>query len=54
MTNTNAKRETALFFINELRCDGAKRKDIVEALVTELAITKANASYYVDRVAKAA
>ncbi len=46
------KRSTALFFISELRYDGAKRKDIIQALVEELSITKANASYYVDRVAK--
>lgn len=54
MTNATSKRETALFFINELRYDNAKRKDIIDALVQELEITKANASYYVDRVAKAA
>lgn len=47
-----SKRETALYFINELRYDGAKRKDIVEALVNELAMSKANASYYIDRVSK--
>ncbi len=46
------KRSTALFFINELRFDGAKRKDIVQALIEELGISKANASYYIDRVAK--
>lgn len=46
------KRSTAMFFISELRYDGAKRKDIIQALVEELSITKANASYYVDRVAK--
>lgn len=48
------KRSTALFLINELRYDGAKRKDIIEALVEELSISKANASYYIDRVAKSA
>lgn len=46
------KRSTALFFINELRFDGAKRKDIIETLVEELSISKANAAYYIDRVAK--
>lgn len=48
----NDLRNTALFFIAELRNDGAARKDIVNALVEELAISKANAAYYVDRVAK--
>lgn len=46
------KRSIALFFISELRYDGAKRKDIVTALIEELSISKANASYYIDRVAK--
>jgi len=48
------KRSTALFFINELRYENAKRKDIVETLMDHLQITKANAAYYMDRVAKAA
>ncbi len=46
------KRDTAIFFINELRYDGAKRKDIIQALIEELTITAANAAYYIDRVAK--
>lgn len=54
MSNANTKRDTALFWIQELRNDNAKRKDIVETLMDQLQITKANASYYIDRVAKAA
>lgn len=46
------KRSTALFFISELRYDGVKRKDIIQALVEELSISAANAAYYIDRVAK--
>lgn len=46
------KRDTAMFFINELRYDRAKRKEIVEALTEELGMSKANAAYYVDRCAK--
>jgi hypothetical protein len=46
-----SKRDTALFFIQEMRNDGAKRTDIVKALVTEMNISSANAAYYVDRVA---
>ncbi len=47
------KRSTALFFINELRYEKAKRKDMVQTLVEELSISPANAAYYIDRVAKA-
>ena len=47
-----SKRDIAVFFINELRYDGAKRKDIIEALVDQLQCSKANAAYYIDRVAK--
>lgn len=46
------KRDTALFFISELRYDGAQRKEIIQALIEELSITAANAAYYIDRVAK--
>lgn len=46
------KRSTALFYIAELKYDGAKRKDILETLVGEMMMTKANATYYLDRVAK--
>jgi hypothetical protein len=51
---TVSKRDTALFYIQELKNDGAKRKDIVETLMGVLNISSANAAYYVDRVAKAA
>ena len=47
------KRSTALFFLSELRYDGAKRKDIIDTLMDELQCSKANAAYYIDRVAKA-
>lgn len=50
----SSKRDTALFYIQELKNDGAKRKDIVETLMGVLNISSANAAYYVDRVAKAA
>lgn len=42
-----SKSATAAFFIAELRYDSALRKDIVEALVEELSITKANAAAYI-------
>ena len=47
------KRDTALFYITELRNDSASRRDIIECLMGHLSMTKANAGYYVDRVAKA-
>lgn len=50
MTNSPL-RDTALFYIQELRNDGAKRVDVVKTLVSELSISSANAAYYVDRVA---
>jgi hypothetical protein len=45
--NDMSKSATAKFFINELRYDKAKRKDIIDALVEELSITKANAAAYI-------
>lgn len=51
-TSANIKRDTALFWVSELRYDGAKRKEIVSALVEEMGITIANASYYTDRCFK--
>jgi len=42
-----SKSAIAAFFINELRYDNAPRKDIIEALVEELSITKANAAAYI-------
>jgi hypothetical protein len=50
----SSKRDTVLFYITELKNDGAKRKDIIETLMGVLNISSANAAYYVDRVAKAA
>lgn len=51
MATKNDKLGTALFFVNALHYEGAKRKDMIDTLVAELGITKANASYYVDRAA---
>jgi hypothetical protein len=42
-----SKTATAQFFINELRYDNAPRKDIIDALVEELSVTKANAAAYI-------
>lgn len=42
-----SKSTTAAFFINELRYDKADRKDIIDALVEELSVTKANAAAYI-------
>ena len=42
-----SKSQTAQFFIKELRYDNAPRKDIIEALVEELSVTKANAATYI-------
>lgn len=44
------KKAQALFFIQELKNDGATRADIIRTLVSEMSITAANAAYYVDRV----
>lgn len=45
--NEMSKSAIAAFFISELRYDSASRKDIIEALVEELSITKANAATYI-------
>lgn len=42
-----SKSVTAAFFIRELRYDSADRKDIIDALVNELGVTKANAAAYI-------
>lgn len=42
-----SKTQTAAFFINELRYDNAERKDIIDAIVEELSVTKANAAAYI-------
>lgn len=52
MKNSNLRND-AMFYITELKNDGAKRRDIIECLMGHLGISKANAGYYVDRVAKA-
>ena len=45
------KLDGVLFFVNALHYEGAKRKEMIDALMEEFSITKANASYYVDRAA---
>lgn len=52
MSTAPTKRDTALFFITELRYDSASRKDIIEVLMDQLQCGKANAAYYVDRAFK--
>lgn len=42
-----SKSAIAAFFINELRYDSAPRKDIIEALVEELSVSKSNAAAYI-------
>ena len=41
------KTSTAQFYIKELRYDNAPRKDIIDALVEELSVTKSNAAAYI-------
>lgn len=42
-----SKSAIAAFFINELRYDSAPRKEIVEALMDELWVSKSNAAAYI-------
>lgn len=42
-----SKSATAAFFISELRYDNAERKVIIDAIVEELNVTKANAAAYI-------
>jgi hypothetical protein len=46
------KRSSIVFLINELKYEGLKRPSIIGEIVEEYKITKANAAYYYDRVAK--
>lgn len=42
-----SKIETAAFYINELRYDGARRKDIIQVLVEELSLKPNTAATYI-------